>query len=214
MSFKDKLKGLATTITSTLGVTSNKIDIMIKAFTQYLNTELKVAKDSMDSIAALNSYSESEASTLGAAIKALGSTFERIEKARQEKVEQLKQKYVNPLNELLQDLNKLNLQLKEADKAKKELEKAEKNLEKVKAKPKEKLKGDEIGKAETAFNEAKAKSEKEAAESEEAIGVFNKKKVETIQTITQNLTAVEKSFHEKVLSILGAVKEKVKAATT
>ena len=198
-------------ISDKLNLSGSAIANVIKENTQYLNAELGVTKESQEGINALKNYAAIETPSLEAAINALAETLENIEKAREEKVNQLQEKYIGPLKEIVTEAKIRNTELKEAKAAKKALDKAESKLTKLEAKPKEKLKAGQIDEAKAAVTAAQEAYEKEEAEAKAANEAFNKKKLESMQAILKNLADIEKSFHEKALELMGVVKEKAEA---
>ena len=198
-------------LTNALGITSNKIDELIKGSNQYINAEEKVTREINKTVAALKGYAETETPSLGQAVSSLASTFEIIEKESTEKVKRLREEYIAPLNDLLIDLQKLQTEQNEAQKATKELEKAEKHLSKVQSKPKEKLKPNEIQTAETELKSAKEKAAKEKNDVKVATEEFNKGKLETMQIILKNMVDIETVFHKKILDSVATVKVKADA---
>jgi len=208
MSFK-KIKEKMVTITDTLTPSSSAINQAIKEVKQYLNVELSVVKESKEGINALKEYAEAETPSLKGAISALANKIERIENAREEKVAQLQEKFVNPLNKIVEEAKILNNELKEAENAKKALEKAERKLEKLESKPIEKLKPGQLDDAKSNVKSAKANNEKEEAEAKRATETFNKKRLDTIQLILKDVADIENKYHEKALKLMGAVAKKV-----
>ncbi|MFX1322797.1 MAG: BAR domain-containing protein [Promethearchaeota archaeon] len=194
-----------------LGITSNKINDLIKGSNQYINAVENVTKEIKNTVATLKGYAETETPSLGQAIGSLASTFEIIDKESTEKVKRLREEYIVPLNDLLINLKKLETEQNEAQKASKGLEKAEKHLSKVKSKPKEKLKPNEIQIAETELTTAKEKATKEESDVKVATEEFNKVKLETMQKVLKNMVDIETIFHKKILDSVATVKVKAEA---
>ncbi len=198
-------------ISDKLKLSGNAISAVIKENIQYLNAELGVFKEAQEGITALKTYAAIETPSLEAAINSLAETLENIEKARKEKVNQLQEKYIGPLNEIVTEAKIRNTELKEAERAKKALDKAESKLAKLEAKPKEKLKSGQKDEAKAAVKTAQEAYEKEEAEAKAANEAFNKKKLESMRAVLKNLADIEKSFHQKALELMGVVKEKAEA---
>jgi chromosome segregation ATPase len=198
-------------VSDALGITDNKIKDIIKESNQYIKGEQDITKEIKNTVAALKSYAEVETPSLGEAISSLANTFEIIEAERSEKVNKLREEYINPLNELLIDLDKLKTEQSEAEKAAKELEKAEKQLNKAKSKPKEKLKPNEIETAESKFEAATEKANKEENDVKVTTEEFNKAKLETMQKVLHKMVEIETAYHEKILQSIAGVKEKADA---
>ncbi len=198
-------------LTNALGITSNKINELIKGSNHYINAEENVTTNIKKTVTALKGYAETETPSLGQAVSSLASTFEIIEKESTEKVKRLREEYIAPLNELLVGLQKLQTEQNEAQKATRELEKAEKHLSKVQSKPKEKLKPNEIQTAEMELKTAKEKAAKEENDVKVATVDFNKIKLETMQKVIKNLVDIETVFHKKILDSVATVKTKADA---
>ncbi|MFX1427668.1 MAG: BAR domain-containing protein [Promethearchaeota archaeon] len=195
-------------VSNSLGIANNKISEIIKESNRYINAEEGVSKEIKDAVTALKSYAETETPSLGQAISSLANTFEIIEKERLDKVTKLRDEYIGPLNELVINLKKLQTEQTEAEKAAKELEKAEKSLSKSKAKPKEKLKPNELEQAESKLKVAKEKATKEEEDVKLATEDFNKIKLETMQNVLKKIVETERSYHEKILQSIQKVEQK------
>ena len=203
MSFKkviDKLK-----------LSSSAISAVIKENNQYLDAELNVVKEAQEGINALKTYAAIETPSLEDAINTLATTLESIEQAREAKVSQLREKFIGPLNEIVEEMKIRDAELKESERAKKDLDKLEAKLAKLKAKPKEKLKPGQKEAAKSSVSAAQEAYEKEETEAKAATEALNKKKLEKMREILKNLSEIEKSFHEKALELMGVVKEKAEA---
>ena len=82
---------------------------------------------------------------------------------------------------------------------------------KIEAKPEEKRKPGTLDVAIRAVNQATERYEKEEGEAKSVAETFNKKKLETIQKILKDLVDIERAYHEKILEMIGSVKEKAEA---
>ncbi|MFX1237091.1 MAG: hypothetical protein ACFFAS_16005 [Promethearchaeota archaeon] len=202
MSLLDKIKGF---------IGGNEIQEIIKDFNDIIKIETNLVKASKARIASLQDYSKVETPTLREAIESLGETFENIDNAREEKIDQMHEKFLKPLNILLEEFKTLSTELKESEKAKKDLEKAKSKLSKLKGKPKEKLKPGQIESAETAVKDGEKRVEKEEAEAKAASQKFNQKKIETMKSVLEDIITTEKRFHEKVIGLINPAQEKAKA---
>ena len=198
-------------LSNAVGLTSNKISEIVKESNHYITAEENVTKDINKTVSALKSYAETETPSLGEAMSSLANTFEIIENERKEKVNKLREQFIAPLNGLITNLKTLQTEQEEANKAVKEVEKSEKSLKKAQSKPKEKLKPGEIENAEKALKAAEQKAEKEEADVKSATEEFNKVKLETMQKVLHNMVAVERAYHEKILTALSGVKQKAEA---
>ena len=207
MSFK-KMIG---SISDKLKISGNAINDVIKENTQYLNAELRVSTEAQKGINALKTYAAIETPSLEEAINALVKTLENIEKTREEKVKQLQEKYLGPLNDVVAEAKIRNAELKEAEIAKKALDKAESKLAKLDAKPKEKLKPGQKDDAKADLKVAQETYEREETEAKAANEAFNKKKLESIKAILKNIADIERTYHENALKLMGVVKEKAEA---
>ena len=208
---KSLFKKFIDNLSNALGLTSNKISEIVKESNHYITAEENVTKDINKTVTALKSYAETETPSLGDAISSLANTFEIIENERKEKVNKLREQFVAPLNGLITNLKTLQTEQEEATKAVKEVEKAEKALKKSQSKPKEKLKPGEIENAEKVLKAAKDKAEKEETDVKSATEDFNKIKLETIQKVLHDMVAIEKIYHEKILTAVSSVKLKAEA---
>ncbi|MBN1801955.1 MAG: hypothetical protein JW891_10640 [Candidatus Lokiarchaeota archaeon] len=198
----DKIKGL---------IGGNELQEIIKDFSDIIKIETNMIKSSKERISSLQNYAKVETPTLREAIESLGETFENIDGAREEKIDQMHDKFLTPLNDLLEEFKELSTELKESEKAKKDLEKAKSKLTKLKSKPKEKLKPGQMESAETAVKDGETKVQKEETEAKEASVQFNRKKVSILKAVLEDIITIEKTFHEKVINLINPAQEKAKA---
>lgn len=187
-----------------LSLSGGAITDAIKQNTQYINAELRVIKEAQESINALKTYADAETPSLKTTINALVKKFENIEKAREEKANQLQNKVIDPLNIIIEEEKILNAKLKEADVAQKALIKAENKLAKLESKPEEKQKPEQIDEAKAALKESEATNQKADAEAKAAEDVFKKKKLELMKSILKNIADIERIFYEKASKQIGA----------
>ena len=122
MSFKNKVKGFIDNISNKLRTKTTAIENVIKINSQYIDTELKLIIDSQEGITALKNYADTESIELENIISSLKLTFKGIETLKKEKIEQLRKKFIIPLQEILDDYNAFTVKLNEADKAEKAAE--------------------------------------------------------------------------------------------
>ena len=199
MSFTDK-KGF---------MGGKEIQNIIKEFGHYMEAEKKIVVESKDRIQSLKTYGTIEVPLLKQALNSLGETFENIDNAREEKIDQMQEKFITPLNMLLNDLKSLNAELKEKDHVFSHLEKANSKLSKLSNKPKEKLKEGQLEAAEKVLEEAEIVFKDEEAKANQMREDFNSKKLEIMKAVLVDIIKDEKDFHEKVLGLMSNVKEKV-----
>ncbi|MFX1273864.1 MAG: hypothetical protein ACFFBP_14145 [Promethearchaeota archaeon] len=202
MSLLDKIKGL---------IGSNEIQEIIKEFSDTIDAEKKLVKESRQRISSLIAYSKVETPTLREAIESLGNTFENIDNAREEKIDQMQEKFIQPLNLLLEEFKTLSMELRESDKAKKDLDKAKAKLTKLKGKPKEKMKPYQVEDAEDAVGKAAQEVLTKEKEAKEASEIFNRKKLETMKAVLDDVISIEKDFHEKVIKFMATAQKKTEA---
>jgi len=198
----DKIKGL---------IGGSELESIIKEFSDTIDAEKKLVKESKERINSLIAYSKVETPTLREAIESLGNTFENIDHAREEKIDQMLEKFIAPLNILLEEFKKLSAEIRESEKAKKDLEKSKSKLSKLKAKPKEKLKPGQMDNAENAVKDAEKEVTTKEKEAKEASEVFNRKKLETMKAVLDDIITIEKDFHEKVIGFMTNAKKKTDA---
>jgi len=158
-----------------------EIQNIIKEFGHYMEAEKKIIVESKDRIESLILYGKTEVPLLKQALDSLGETFENIDNAREEKIDQMQEKFLTPLNALLEDLKSLQTELKAKDHVFKDLEKSKSKLSKLKEKPKEKLKAGQLETAEKAAKEAEQLYEDEEAKANKMTEGFNNKKLELMK---------------------------------
>ena len=199
MSFSDKKAFMG----------GKEIQNIIKEFGHYMEAEKKIVVESKDRIESLKMYGKTEVPLLKQALNSLGETFENIDNAREEKIDQMQEKFITPLNALLEDLKSLQAELKAKDHVFKDLEKAKSKLSKLKDKPKEKLKAGQLETAERAVEDAEKMFKNEEAKADKMTEDFNNKKLNLMKSVLVDIVKDEKEFHEKVLGLMSNVKEKI-----
>lgn len=194
-------------ITDKLKISGGVIRDAIKQNKEYIDGELRVVKMAQEGINALKSYAEAETPSLKTSVNALAQKLENKEKAREEMANQLQEKFIDLLNEILEEEKNLSEKLKLADDAQKDLAKAENKLAKLESKPKEKLKPEQIDEAKSALKEADGTYQEAEAKANAAETAYNKKKLDLMKSILKNIEDIERAFHDKALKQIGAKKE-------
>lgn len=201
MSFKNKVKGFIDNISSKLRTKTTAIEHVIKINNQYIDTELKLINDSQDGIIALKNYADTESYELENAISSLKLTFKGIETLKKEKIEQLRKKFIIPLQEILDGYNALTVKLNEADRAEKAAERLQMKFDRKKAKK------SLVDLEETEFllRDAQDKYEILSTEVEEMTESLSKEKIDKLLTILRGRIDIEKSFSEKSLELIKSI---------
>ena len=151
MSVK-KIFGNITDAFSSSGDTISKV---IRENNQYLDAIQVVVKESREGIEALKNYATIETPSLKNAINSFAKTFENIEEAREKRVNDLREKFISPMEEIIEEAKVMNQEIKESKIAEKSLEKAQKKYDSLKEKPSERLKPGQLEEAETNLKTAK-----------------------------------------------------------
>ncbi|TFG06530.1 MAG: hypothetical protein EU539_07390 [Promethearchaeota archaeon] len=206
--FRDKLKDVVGGITDALSSSATAIEEVIKENKQYLDSILKMVKESTEGVNALRNYAETEAPALKGPISKLAETYESLEQARKEKTEKLKANFITPLEELLVIYKELRKEVKEVDAAKKDLEKAEKKFEKERSKPEEKKDADKLEAAKLHYEAAKKELEVQEKEADAATKKFEAEKSKTLKNVLDNIIKTEKNFHESMLQKIKELEQK------
>ena len=204
---RDKLKSVVDSIADAVSSSSSAIEEVIKENKQYLDSFLRVDKESKEGINALKKYAEVETPALKTVVLTLAKTYESLEEARKEKIAKLQANFITPLEELLDAFKKRQEELKNVEKTKKEFDKAEKKYEKEKSKPEEKKDAIKIEEAKELYEKAKKDFEREGKEDEIANKKFDIEKSETFKKILNNIVNIEKDFHEKMLQKIKPLEE-------
>lgn len=201
MSLKDKVKELIESISSKLITRSTAIDHVININNRFIETELKLIKDLQDGIIALKNYADTESIELESVISEMKLTFKSIEKIREEKIEQLKNKVITPLQEILDGYNALTLKFKEVEKARRAVEKEQRNV----VKKQKKTSPGDLEEAQFLLKDAQSKCEIIEEKAEEMSKLFNKEKTEKIFSVLKSRIDVEKEFFKKALETIESV---------
>jgi len=202
------LKNLIENISSVLGLKSSALKELIKENKKYLEVEFDLAEKHDDAINALKEYSIVEDPSLSEALETLATAYKDIELARKEKVKQLEVKFINPLQELLEELLIKQNEINEAEKAKEGLDKAQKKLEKEDSKASDKKDPDKLEELKSALAIAKKQYENEDKEAQKAIEVFNNRRIAILKEILKNISEIEKDFYQKAVELTISVKLK------
>ncbi len=207
MSFKNKVKGFIDNISSKLRTKTTAIEHVIKVNNQYIDTELKLINDSQEGITALKNYADTESIELENIISSLKLTFKGIETLKKEKIEQLRKKFIIPLQEILDGYNALTVKLNEADKAEKAAERLRTKFDRKKTKKSH----EDLEETEFLLREAQDKYETLSSEVEEMSGSLSKEKIDKLLTILRGRIDIEKSFSEKSLELIKSILDRYKA---
>ena len=207
MSFKNKVKGFIDNISSKLRTKTTAIENVIKINSQYIDTELKLIIDSQEGITALKNYADTESIELENIISSLKLTFKGIETLKKEKIEQLRKKFIIPLQEILDDYNAFTVKLNEADKA-------EKAAERLRMKFDRKKTGKshvDLEETEFLLREAQDKYETLSTEVEEMTESLSMEKIDKLLTILRGRIDIEKFFSEKSVELIKSILDRYKA---
>ncbi len=207
MSFKNKVKGFIDNISSKLRTKTTAIEHVIKVNNQYIDTELKLINDSQEGITALKNYADTESIELENIISSLKLTFKGIETLKKEKIEQLRKKFITPLQEILDDYNAFTVKLNEADKAEKAAERLRVKFDRKKTKKSH----EDLEETEFLLREAQDKYETLSSEVEEMTGSLSKEKIDKLLTILRGRIDIEKFFSEKSLELINSILDRYKA---
>jgi len=207
MSFKNKVKGFIDNISSKLRTKTTAIEHVIKVNNEYIDTELKLINDSQEGITALKNYADTESIELENIISSLKLTFKGIETLKNEKIEQLRKKFITPLQEILDDYNAFTVKLNEADKAEKAAERLRTKFDRKKTKKSH----EDLEETEFLLREAQDKYEKLSTEVEDMTGSLSKEKIDKLLTILRGRIDIEKSFSEKSLELIKSILDRYKA---
>ena len=207
MSFKNKVKGFIDNISSKLRTKTTAIEHVIKVNNQYIDTELKLINDSQEGITALKNYADTESIELENIISSLKLTFKGIETLKKEKIEQLRKKFIIPLQEILDDYNAFTVKLNEADKAEKAAERLRVKFDRKKTKKSH----EDLEETEFLLREAQDKYETLSSEVEEMTGSLSKEKIGKLLTILRGRIDIEKFFSEKSLELINSILDRYKA---
>jgi hypothetical protein len=174
---------------------------------QYIDTELKLIDDSQEGITALKNYADTESIELENIISSLKLTFKGIETLKKEKIEQLRKKFIIPLQEILDDYNAFTVKLDEADKAEKSAERLRIKFDRKKTKKSH----EDLEETEFLLREAQDKYETLSSEVEEMSGSLSKEKIDKLLTILRGRIDIEKFFSEKSLELINSILDRYKA---
>jgi hypothetical protein len=174
---------------------------------QYIDTELKLIDDSQEGITALKNYADTESIELENIISSLKLTFKGIETLKKEKIEQLRKKFIIPLQEILDDYNAFTVKLNEADKAEKSAERLRIKFDRKKTKKSH----EDLEETEFLLREAQDKYETLSSEVEEMSGSLSKEKIDKLLTILRGRIDIEKFFSEKSLELINSILDRYKA---
>lgn len=210
MSFMDKIKGSLGSVMDKIQVFGTDLGKLIKENNDILNAHHKLAKESSEGINSLKIYAETESEGIKNAITSLAEAFESIESNREGMVEQLRDKFIAPFEELVEHWKALNAELKEESSTEKQVEKCKKDLAKKQAKKPAKLKPNEVEEATSKLKNAIDDKEKKHGQAVKATEQFNKQKNITLKEVLQDIVNIQTEFHKSALNSIKTVEEKIK----
>ncbi|MGV9172046.1 MAG: hypothetical protein ACOC35_05720 [Promethearchaeia archaeon] len=121
------LNNIVDTISSAMGIATNKIEEIIDENKDYLEVEKNLAKEHKEGIEALKKYANVETPSLKEAMSSLAGMYENVAQARKEKVEELQKRFITPMNELLEKFKTKKKELEEAERPKRIMKRPKRN---------------------------------------------------------------------------------------
>ena len=206
----DKIKDSLGSVMDKIQVFGTDLGKLIKENNDILNAHHKLAKESSEGINSLKTYAETESEGIKNAITSLAEAFESIESNREGMVEQLRDKFIAPFEELVEHWKGLNTELKEESSAEKQVEKCKKDLAKKQAKNPAKLKPNEVEDAASKLKNAIDDKEKKHEQAVKATEQFNEQKNITLKEVLQDIVNIQTEFHKSALDSIKTVEEKIK----
>ncbi|NMC07369.1 MAG: hypothetical protein GYA24_19295, partial [Candidatus Lokiarchaeota archaeon] len=207
--FFDKLKGGVVDVYSKLANQNAELNKVILENKEFLDTTLKLVKESTDAINALKSFSANETPAIKDAYVAVSEVLGTIEKSRTELVTKMQAQFLGPLNKLADEWKKVGNASKEDENSAKNLEKAKQDLEKSKKKPADKLKPGELEQGEQRVKAAQDKAAKDHEDLLKATAEFAQLKVSTLKEVLLSLVILEGEFYQIASSMLAGTKDKI-----
>ncbi len=208
-SFLDKLKGGFSDIVAKLANQDAQLRTVISENKDFLETSLKLVKESTEAINALKAFAANETPAVKEAFIAVSEVLGTIEKSRTELVTKLQAQFLGPLNKLADEYKKVANATKEDDSSARNAKNATQDLEKAKKKPSEKLKPGEIDQAENKLKGAQDKAAKDHDALAKATADFAQIKVSTLKEVIQTLVILESEFYQIASSMLNGTKDKI-----
>ncbi len=208
-SFLDKLKGGFSDIVAKLANQDAQLRTAISENKEFLDTSLKLVKESTEAIDALKAFAANETPAVKEAYIAVSEVLGTIEKSRTELVTKLQAQFLAPLNKLADEYKKVASATKEDESAARNLKNAQQDLEKAKKKPAEKLKPGEVTQAEMKVTAAQNKSATDHETLTKVTGEFAQIKVTTLKEVIQTLVILESEFYQIASSMLNGTKDKI-----
>lgn len=206
---KEKISDIVDAISDAFNMSSNAIEKVIKENKEYLEAELEFADESQEGVEALENYAENETPGLQEIITNLAETYKQIQNARKEKVKNLGDHFINPLNDLLEKFNIKKAELKDVEKAKKSLEKARKKFNKESYKPAEKRNDEKLQKLKAELDEVEQEYSNEEYEAKVATQTFNRKKIDVITKVLKKIVEIQRNFFQEGLNRFLSLEKKV-----
>jgi hypothetical protein len=195
-SFIDKLKGGVVDIYSKLANQNAELNKVILENKEFLDTSLKLVKESTDAISALKAFAANETPAIKDACVTVSEVLGTIEKSRTDLVTKLHAQFLGPLNKLAEEWKKVGNASKEDESSAKNLEKAKQDLDKAKKKPADKLKPGEVEQGETKVKATQEKAAKDHESMVKVTGDFAQLKVSTLKDVLQSLVILEGEFYQ------------------
>jgi hypothetical protein len=207
--FLDKLKGGFSDIVAKLANQDAQLRTAILENKEFLDTSLKLVKESTEAIDALKAFAANETPAVKEAYIAVSEVLGTIEKSRTELVTKLQAQFLAPLNKLADEYKKVANATKEDESAAKNVKNATQDLEKAKKKPAEKLKPGEVTQCEMKVTAAQDKAKTDHDTLAKVTGEFAQIKVTTLKEVIQTLVILESEFYQIASSMLNGTKDKI-----
>jgi hypothetical protein len=208
-SFFDKLKGGVVEVYSKLANQNAELNKVILENKEFLDTSLKLVKESNDAINALKAFAANETPAVKDAYIAVSEVLGTIEKSRTELVTKMQAQFLGPLNKLAEEWKKVGNASKEDESSAKNLEKAKQDLDKSKKKTADKLKPGEVEQGEAKVKAAQEKATKDHEAMAKVTADFAQIKVGTLKEVLLSLVILEGEFYQIASSMLAGTKDKI-----
>jgi hypothetical protein len=211
MNFKDKIKEKFNEVSSKMGAVNSELAKVVKENHEMLDANASLSKESLEGIQIMKDYASKETPAIKDAFISISEGLESIEINRDKMVGQLREQFLAPIQQLLEEWKSIQQEIKEDNTAAKKLDSVKKDNEKVKSKPANKKKPGADEQSASKLQDANQKAGKEHNDVIEATAKFNENKITVLKDALTVLVDLQKDFYQTALDAIDQCKAKVEA---
>ncbi len=161
-----------------------------------LKAEEKFGRESLESIQSLRDYAALETPELAATFSSMVDSLESVEKARIEKIKSLRENFISPIHQILEEEKRIEEQLRNSSKTEKQHNKIVKNYNKFINLPEEKKSEDAMQSIEVELEKWNNQYREEKRNVAELRKNHFKRKIAMLQDMIHSWVSEEEGFYK------------------